>query len=152
MVRRIAEKQAHSSDDVARAVSLFFAVRRIIRTELAKGKKLDPSTWLHIETMKFIADHDEPKMKDLAAYLSITAPSTTSLVRGLVESGLVAYFPDQHDRRASRLGLTTKGRAELKKAVARGITLLGGLFSTLSETELSAFTNVLERIKKEAAG
>ena len=151
MARRTSPKQAHSSEDVARAVSLFFAVRRIIRTELARGKKLDPSTWLHIETMKFIADHDEPKMKDLAEYLSITAPSTTSLVRGLVENRLVTYFPDRHDRRTSRLRLTTKGKDELKKATARGITLLGRLFSTLSEAELTAFVRALERIKKEAA-
>ena len=61
-------------EDVAHAVSLFFAVRRLIRTELAKGKKVDPSTWVQMETMQFIADHDQPKMKDVADYLSITAP------------------------------------------------------------------------------
>lgn len=149
MARSIAPKQTHSPEDIACAVSRFFAVRRIIRTELAKGKELDPSSWLHIETMKFIADHDEPKMKDLADYLSITAPSATALVGGLVKSGFVAYSVDEHDRRTSRLMLTTEGKAELKKAISRGIKILGGLFATLSEKELADFMKILEKIKKE---
>ena len=151
MARRTSPKQAHSSEDVARTVSLFFAVRRIMRTELSRGKELDPSTWLHIETMKFIADHDEPKMKDLAEHLSITAPSTTSLVRGLTKSGFVAYAVDRRDRRASRLMLTKKGKAELKKSIARGTRILGRLFSTLSKTELSDFTQMLEQITRQGA-
>lgn len=133
-----------------RAVSLFFGVRRVIRTELAKGKKYDPTTWLHIETMKFIADHDQPKMKDLSDYLSITAPSATSLVNGLVKSGLVACVADRRDKRTSRLVLTKKGKAELKKAIARGIKILGSVFAPLSKEDFAAFTHALEQIKKKS--
>jgi DNA-binding MarR family transcriptional regulator len=150
MTKHTSSKKSHASGDVARAISLFFAVRRMMRTTLARGKKLDPSTWLRIETMKFIADHDKPKMKDLADYLSITAPSTTSLVNGLVKSGFVICDTDQYDRRASRLILTKKGKAELKSAIARGIKLLGKLFAALSEAELVAFVGALERLKRTA--
>lgn len=140
----------HSSQEVARAISLFFAVRGVMRTRLAKGKKLDPSTWLQIETLKFIADHEKPKMKDIADYLSITAPSATSLVGGLVKSGLIACSVDKQDRRTSRLALTAAGKAELKKALTRGVTILSGLFVTLSKPELEAFTKSLERLKGTA--
>ncbi len=119
-----------------------------MRTTLAKGKKFDPSTWLQIETMKFISDHDKPKMKDLADHLSITAPSATSLVNGLVKSGFVSCATDWRDRRTSRLVLTRKGKAELTSTITRGIKLLGGLFFVLSEAELAAFTRALERIKE----
>ncbi len=121
-----------------------------MRTVLAKDKKLDPSTWLRIETMKFIVEHNESKMKDIADYLSITAPSATSLVNGLVRSGLVMGYTDRYDRRTSRLILTTKGKAELKKAIARGLKVLSSLFSVLSKAELAAFTKALERIKTES--
>ncbi len=141
-------KKPHSSHDIAQAISLFFAVRGIMRTKLAEGKKLDPSTWLHIETMKFIADHDKPKMKDIADYLSITAPSATSLVGTLVKSGFVASVADSADRRASRLALTPKGKAELKRAIARGTKHLASLFAALSASELAAFSASLDRIKK----
>ncbi len=140
-------KHSHASSDIARAISLFFAVRGIMRTKLAQGKKLDPSTWLRIETMKFIADHDEPKMKDVADYLSITAPSATTLVGGLVKSGFVAYAADTSDRRTSRLTLTAAGKVELKGAIARGTKHLRSLFAVLSDKELAAFSAALARIK-----
>ncbi|MHB8710105.1 MAG: MarR family winged helix-turn-helix transcriptional regulator [Minisyncoccota bacterium] len=146
-----ASKQTHAPRDVARAMSLFSAVRRIMRTRFAQGKKLDPSTWLQIETVKFIADHDKPMMKDIADYLSITAPSATALVGELAKSGLVTSHIGERDRRTSRLALTKKGRAELGKAVARGTRLMSGLFATLSDAELAAFIGALERIKKAAS-
>lgn len=151
MTQHASLKRAHDSGDVAHAISLFFAVRGVMRTKLAKGKKLDPSTWLRVETMKFIAEHDAPKMKDVADHLSITAPSATSLVGGLVKSGLVTSDTGLRDRRTSRLVLTKEGKAELKKAIARGTRILGDLFAVLSETELAAFVRALERIRKGAA-
>lgn len=131
-------------------MSLFSAIRRIMRTSLAKGKKLDPSTWVRIETMKFIADHDKPKMKDIADYLSITAPSATSLVGDLTKRGFVASRAGRRDRRTLRLALTKKGKSELKKAVAGGTEILGELFAVLPEAEFAAFIRTLERIKQAA--
>ena len=136
---------------MAYATSLFFAVRRIMRTALSKNQKLDPSSWLRIETMKFIAENKQSKMKDVAEYLSITAPSATSLVNGLVKNGLVAGRTDLYDRRASRLVLTPKGKRELKRTIARGLKIFCGLFSVLTKSELEGFTRALKRIKEESA-
>lgn len=137
----------HTQADVARAISLFFAVRGVMRTKLAKGKTFDPTTWLRVETMRFIADHDDSRMKDVAEHLSITAPSATSLVGGLVRSGIVTSTAAAKDRRATRLALTKKGETELKTALARGTRALSGLFETLSPRELAAFAATLEHIK-----
>ncbi len=150
MTKRIPKKLQHSSADIARALSLFSAVRRIMRSRLAKGMRLDPSTWLQIETMKFICDNEEPKMKDIADYLSITAPSATALVGGLIKCGLVTSSAGQGDRRTSRLVLTKKGKTELKSAISRGIRHLRGLFAALSPSDLSAFSSTLERIKEKS--
>lgn len=136
----------HTDQCIAEAVALFFGVRRVIRTKLAQGKKQDPSTWLRVETMKFIADQDAPKMKELATHLSITAPSATALVSGLVKSGLVKVITDPQDRRASRLTLTKKGERELHEALMRGMALLGEVFGVLSPKELKGFVAALRRI------
>ncbi|MBU6490868.1 winged helix DNA-binding protein [Patescibacteria group bacterium] len=152
MKKRALQKKSHSPNDVVRAISLFSAVRRIMRARIAEGRKLDPSTWLQIETMKFIMDHGMPKMRELADHLSITAPSATSLVGGLVKNKLVVCTIDRRDRRASRLTLTAKGKSKLKKAITRGTQLLSGLFAVLSEPELTAFMDALERIKEQSAG
>ncbi len=133
-----------------RAASLFFAVRGVVRTKLAQGKQLDPSAWLRVETLKFIADHDKPSMRDIAAFLSITAPSATSLVGALMREGVVKRSTSRTDRRASELSLTPKGKALLAKKVARGTKLLGEIFSALSPAELAAFSRALERMKDGA--
>lgn len=150
MQKKIPKKGAPAADEIARAISLFFAARQAVRTRLAEGKKLDPSTWLRVETMKFIADHDRPKMRDVAAHLAITAPSATSLVQALMRKGLVAIVPDERDGRTSRLALTAKGKRELTQSLARGRKLLGALFNGVSAADLVTFSDVLEHIKTHA--
>lgn len=147
MLRRPFRRHRHSRKRIERAATLFFAVRGIVRTTLAQGKKLDPSAWLRVETLKSIADSGRPAMRDVADYLSITAPSATSLIGGLVRDGLVARSGDARDRRLQRLALTKKGKTTLARTIARGTRLLGELFAPLSATELSAFTRELERIR-----
>lgn len=150
--RATLQKRTHAPQDVARAVSLFFTVRRMMRARFTHGKKIDPSTWLQIETVKFIFDHHAPSMKDVAEYLSITAPSASALVRELERHGFITSHADLKDRRVSRLTLTPKGKLKLKKAVARGVQVGGALFSALSDEELAAFSKTLERIKHAKHG
>jgi DNA-binding MarR family transcriptional regulator len=140
----------NSNVQIALAVSLFFTVRGVMRTTLAQGRKLDPTSWLRIETLKFIADTSGPSMRQVADYLSITAPSATSLVSGLVRDGLVARSTDARDRRTAHLHLTTKGKTVLAETLARGTELLGALFAPLSRTELAAFISTLQQIRDQA--
>ncbi len=142
--------RAHSETDVARAASLFFTVRGLVRSKLAQGKHLDPYAWLHIETLVYISKHQGRSMKDIAEHLSITAPSATSLIAALAEKGLVERHADSSDKRSLRITLTAKGRAVLKKTLARGMDILASLFASLSPRELAAFENALERIQKGA--
>jgi len=139
---------AHDPRDIERVISLFFAVRGVMRTRLAQGKRLDPSAWLRLETLKFIRDRAEPPMmKDIADHLSITAPSATSLVCGLAKSGWVERTRDARDHRSSRLALTRSGRAYLARTFTRGQALLAALFAPLSPADLAVFTRALERIR-----
>ncbi len=140
----------HSKKDIVTAVSLFFAVRRIMRTEFAKEGKHDPSLWMRVEALKFIQDNHNPLMKEFADYFSITAPSATSLVSGLARDGLVIHSADSHDRRASRLIITSKGRATFKRIIAKGIKVQKRIFSTLSKKELAELTNALKCIKNSS--
>ena len=140
----------HSSGDVARAISLFFRVRGLVRNRLAAGRKFDPYAWLHIETLVYIRDHKGPSMHAIAEHLSITAPSATSLVAVLVDQGLVCRREDSADKRAWRVYLTKKGERELVKTLRHGMHVLGGLFAPLSANELAAFSRALERIQQGA--
>ena len=130
-----------------RAASLFFAVRGVVRTRLAQGKRLNPSAWLRVETLKFIRDTDRPSMRAVAEHLSITAPSATSLVRALERDGLVVRSTDERDRRSSLLSLTAKGTRVLTETLAKGAEILEEVFGALTPRALTEFTRALERIK-----
>ena len=138
----------HDKKAVAQAGTLFFLVRGLVRTRLAQGRRLDPYAWLHIETLVYIRDHAGLSMKDIADYLSITAPSATSLVNALAKKGLVERRIDPRDKRALRVYLTKKGKEKLLETVKKGMEVLGELFAPLSSAELAAFTRALERIKE----
>lgn len=145
-MRHARQQAQHSKDDIVRAVSRFFAVRSLIRTRVAGGARADASTWLRLEVLKFIGGHDAPRIKDVAEYLSVTAPSATALVRNLLRDKLVARKTDPQDRRTARLALTKKGRRFLASAAAHGAARLEGFFDALSERELERFISYLERI------
>lgn len=140
------EKHHHTDTEIAKIASLFFMVRGVVRTSLAQGKKLNPSAWLHIETLIFIRDHEGPLMREVAEHLSITAPSATSLITALAKNGLVRKQQDKNDARASRLFLTKKGEKMLAVAQARGHAALGEVFSSLSASELASLSKLLGKV------
>lgn len=136
----------HSGKNIADTASLFFAVRGLVRTRLAQGKKLNPSAWLHIETMIYIRDNKGPSMSAIAEHLSITAPSATSLVSVLVKSGLARRERDTRDARASRISLTKRGEKLLKKTQEQGHAVLAEVFAPLSRAELTKLNALLTRV------
>jgi DNA-binding MarR family transcriptional regulator len=135
-----------SSKDIASTASLFFAVRGLVRTRLAEGKKLNPSAWLHVETMIYIRDNDGPSMRAIAEHLSITAPSATSLIAVLIKSGLARRDRDARDARASRIYLTKKGEKLLVATQTHGRKVLASVFAPLSPGELVTLNTLLEKV------
>jgi DNA-binding MarR family transcriptional regulator len=136
----------HAPKDIARIASLFFAVRGLVRTQLAQGKKFNPYAWLHIETMIYIRDNGGPSMSSIAEHLSITAPSATSLVSALVKKGFARRERDSRDARATRIYLTKKGEAFLSATQADGRKILGQVFAPLTPPELATLSRFLERV------
>ncbi len=136
----------HASQDIASTASLFFSVRGLVRTRLAEGKKLNPSAWLHVETMIYIRDNDGPSMRAVAEHLSITAPSATSLISALVKSNLVRRKRDARDARVSRIHLTKKGEKLLVTVQTHGRKVLADVFVPLSPKELMLLNKLLEKV------
>lgn len=149
MKKSITPKQKHSSRDVAHTASLFYSVRGLVRSELAKGKKLDPYAWLHIETMIYIRDHKGPSMRSIAEHLSITAPSATSLVSVLIKNGITRRERDARDARASRIYLTKKGEKLLVAVQAHGRKILVNVFAPLSSSELATLNRLLAQVLRQ---
>lgn len=130
-------------------ISLLFATRRLIRSRVgARGRAADPYAWLRLEVLRFIAEEKGASMRDLAAYLSVTAPSASSLIARLETDGYVRRQTGK-DRRAVLLYPTAKGARELARAQKENAKALKAVFSPLTRAELSALLKLLRRVSRK---
>lgn len=131
--------------ELQRLATLYFTTRQIIRSQLPQGN-VDPNEWLRFETLRFIAAVKGPSMRDIAAYVRITAPSATSLVRHLEGRGLVRVHVGAGDKRSKRVVLTSRGRVALKHYERRSERVLSKVFSHLSRAELAELLRLLQQV------
>jgi DNA-binding MarR family transcriptional regulator len=77
-----------------------------------------------------------PTLGDLANAEQIQPPSVTRLVKGLQDAGLIAQKTDESDRRATRVGITPRGKKALGEIRERKTQFLHSKLSALSPKEL----------------
>ena len=127
------------------ALTLMFEVGRIMRQAIVSESSM-PLSLSCAEALKFIEEAHTPTMRDLAERLRITAPSATAIVECLATDGYVSRKVDTKDRRVTRLMLTKKGGALLKKIARIKTKTLRGLVSSLSVTDRKEFIKILSKI------
>lgn len=130
---------------LAEVISLFFAMRQIIRSQLPVGEKSNPNEWLRCETLSYIADHS-PTMQDLATYLRVRPSSATSLVNTLARAGQIKRTPQPDDRRVVRISLSPKGRRALDGYIKEKTQAMRAVFSKLDEPEIQQLAAILRRL------
>ena len=101
------------------------------------------------------ADHEERSVKALAESMSVSMPTMSRAVDGLVERGFVLREEDPVDRRMKRVRLTGAGR-EVPLALNRArLSALQELIGSLTDEEAGALdqalTLILERRREIAA-
>jgi DNA-binding MarR family transcriptional regulator len=93
------------------------------------------------------AREDSMRVGDLARGLRITVGGTSKLVDRIEEAGFISREPDPHDRRASRVALTTAGKRKLKAAVksydAEVASILRGVLSPEEQRQMSDYASRL---------
>ncbi len=84
-------------------------------------------------------------MSDLADLLGIDTPSVTRKVQQLERLGLVTSVPDPDDKRAKRIGLTSRGDKTIDRLLAALHKRLARLFAGWTSEEVAPFVDSLER-------
>ena len=126
--------------------SLMSEFGRLIRSRMrADGPQPYPSM-PQVEVLQFVSGHASPTMRDLALYLKVKAPSATSLVEELVQTGLLMRESDASDRRQVRLAMTRKGTVSLATAVARRKKVISSVLSPLEASDRAQFNRLLQKI------
>jgi DNA-binding MarR family transcriptional regulator len=93
-----------------------------------------------------------PSLGDLAVAEQMKPPSVTRLAQTLQAAGLITCAPDPHDRRCTRVQLTTLGRQEIDTIRRRKNEFLERKLLSLSEADqrkAAELATLLENLLEE---
>lgn len=127
--------------------SLFFTARQIIRDKVPAKGKPDPNEWLRLETLRYISQERNPTMHDIAKYLHITAPSTTSLTKNLEKLEMISRKHSNIDKRIVRIRLTPKGRRTLTAYAKHSESIMRTVFGQLPRQDVEKLRQILRQLK-----
>jgi DNA-binding MarR family transcriptional regulator len=100
----------------------------------------------HSRALGMLLDHGVMRLSELSDHLHIAPRSTTEVVDGLQERGLIERRPDPHDRRATLVALTAEGtRVGTAIRTARAAEA-EALFGVLSGEDRAELTRILHRL------
>src|SRR4051794_12697582 len=93
-----------------------------------------------------IVDDGPLRLGAVAELLGATAATATRTADGLEALGLVERVPDQHDRRATLLAATDRGRSTCEDRRSRLVGLLERASSSLQHDQLEQFTALFAQL------
>ncbi len=92
------------------------------------------------------------RLAELSALEGVSAPTITRIVDRLEEAGLARRGPDPGDRRSTRVAVTAKGRAEMRRIRTQRTAFLHERLAQLSPAERAALEAALPVLKALAEG
>lgn len=113
----------------------------------AEGASL--TFWL---VLRNLAEEDGLSQRQLAARLSVEAPTLTRHLDRMVAEGLVTRKQDTSDRRITRISLTASGRRMHKALASMATEMMGQFDSLMSPSEARVVERVLSRIDRHLEG
>lgn len=134
--------------NIEQLISMIFATSRLIRERVKDREKINPFSFLRLETLRYVTEKDNPSMKDIADYLCVAPPSATSLINSLVEARQIERSYDKNDRRFVRLIVTPKGKTALASGFKKITTKMRRALSNLNAKERSSLFKILENISR----
>ncbi len=125
------------------------------QVETVIRKRLRTEAGMTLARFDFMAQlHRYPAgltMSVLSRYLMVTGGNVTGLADELEKEGLVERQADAHDRRASRVRLTRKGRRRFDRLAALHEAWIVSLFGDMPSTDMRQLYDLLGRIRVQLA-
>jgi DNA-binding MarR family transcriptional regulator len=129
----------------------FGAVARRLRSASMAAFAAYDVTPSQVRAIRVLDTHGGVRSKELADHLRIAPRSTTEVVDALEAKGLVSRSADPHDRRATLVALTDRGRelsAEVRRA--RGVES-ERMFERLTPTDRADLARILGKLSEDQA-
>jgi DNA-binding MarR family transcriptional regulator len=119
---------------------------RTIRAEMRSRRGLDLSV-PQFRALLFIKRRPGAALNQVAEFLGLTAPSTSRMIDGLVQRGLVKRGSDDDDRRKLALRLTSAGQGVLDTARQGTLRRLSGMLERLDADQRLRLVSGLEDLR-----
>ena len=120
----------------------YIAFHRELHHRFWLKQKSDPTSFLQMIALKYIAHVEAPLVKELSQYMCVSAPSATVLVNRLVATHLVRRTIDRKDKRAVRVIITAKGKHMVQKKFLEMQKQMTVFFSALSLRQQKQLTKM----------
>lgn len=110
------------------------------------GILVEGMTYPRMRLLHELAEEGTQIMGALRDRLGVSARTITVLVDGLERDGFATRVPHPHDRRATLVELTDKGRAAHRAVYAAHANRAAALFATLDHNDQQALLDLLHRL------
>jgi Transcriptional regulators len=121
-------------------------VVREIRSEM-RSQSSTELTVPQFRTLNFVDKNPGTSLLEVANHLGLTPPSTSRLVDGLIERGLVSREDHPLDRRRLRLDVTNDGQKILEKARKGTIAHLANKLSCISADDRETISKAMKALQ-----
>ena len=131
-----------ANDEIEQIINLMFDAKRMAEFNMG-SQRFSP---LHLRALYFISNRPKVVMKNIADLFGITPPSATSLVNGMVKSGLITRSAQKSDRRVVELKMTKKGTSLLTTGFVHFKKRIRQALSLLNNQERKALFGILKKL------
>ncbi len=139
--------QSASADECAALlVDVIPLVMRSVRKEMRRAVPVEVSV-PQFRSLAFLSRHPGASLSHLAEHLGLTPPSTSKLIDGLVERGLVTRETPSEDRRKVMLTLTHRGVSTMEGARGTTVSHLSALLGSLPVSEREVIVRAMHALR-----
>ena len=133
--------------DTERLSELFWSVARRLRHSARAALAPWDIAPSHSRALGVLMQHQALRLSELSDHLRIAPRSTTDVVDGLQERGLIERTPDPHDRRAVLVSLTDEGHRVGTAIRAARDADAEQFFGALSHADRNDLTRILRTLR-----
>jgi DNA-binding MarR family transcriptional regulator len=126
----------------SRVVVSMMTVARRLKPRQA-GSPLDPaSVWV----LHYVDAQAPLRVSELAKCMDLDSSTVSRHIRHLEENGYLSRTDDPDDRRATRIGLTDRGRAVLEESMRARAAVIDAATADWSEADRQALSTLMTRL------
>ena len=141
-------KNRKNNDIEIKLEDAMLAFHRKVMFELVKEAKRLKFTPSQLEVLHYVAEKENPTMKDIAEHLHIKPPSVTTIIEALVAKKLLQKEFDEKDKRITRILITRKCWKLFSVLKNKKVIILKNLFSQLNIEDKKALIKIFNTINK----